>query len=659
VSNPAQERLFDQAVQRHQSGHVVEAESLYRQLLQSNPNDADAMQMLGLLTSQTGRPLEALPLLQKAVQINPDAADYHYHLGMVLAKLHRPQEAMTEFELALALEQQFPEVLLEMGILFEKFGRLDESIRALRQAVALQPDLAEAWEHLTDTLRDQGRLEDAIAAGLKSVALQPKSPSALTHLGIAYHYSGRYDDAIAQFRQALEIDPAYAAACANLANALYSSWDVPQSLVFYRKSVSMKHCDPRYHSNLLYALHLQDTLAPAEMFQEHLKWAQVHVQPPRDLPRPHPNDRTKSRPLRIGYVSPDFRGHSVSFFIENLLAHHDPRGFEVYCYSDTHNPDATTTRLASLQVHWRNILGIDDPAVVEIIREDQIDILVDLAGHTAYHRLLVFAKKPAPIQVTYLGYPDTTGLEAMDYRFTDSFADPPGNTDQFHTEELVRLPRTFLCYRPPPEFPQVSPLPAAETGNITFGSLNHLAKINPSVIELWSRVLRSVPGSRILIKCLRGLEYAPTQHRLLELFARQGIDDRRVLLRAGVPAPLDHIKTYHEIDIALDTFPYNGTTTTCESLWMGVPVVTLAGKRHAGRVGVSLLSNAGLHEWIAQDADHYVRIAREMSGQPHRLAAARAQMRQKLNRSPILDAAEFARNIESVYRNLWRRWLGS
>jgi protein O-GlcNAc transferase len=270
--------------------------------------------------------------------------------------------------------------------------------------------------------------------------------------------------------------------------------------------------------------------------------------------------------------------------------------------------------------------------------------------------LLVFAQKPAPVQVSYLGYADTTGLESIDYRFTDVHADPPESSGQFYTEELVYLAPTFLNYRPPADCPEVSPLPARQAA-ITFGSLNHLPKINPKTIEIWSQILRQTPSSRLIIKSLSGLEFLPTRQRILDLFAQRGIDSSRILLRPGNPRPHEHLKTYHEIDIALDTFPYNGTTTTCESLWMGVPVVTLAGRRHAGRVGVSLLTNAGLADLIARDPSHYIELATQLAGDRPRLGELRENLRDRLTRSALTDGPKFARSVEAVYRVMWRRWL--
>jgi predicted O-linked N-acetylglucosamine transferase (SPINDLY family) len=658
VSEQSSEQLFEQALERHEAGDLGKAEALYRKLLESNPRDADVIQMLGMVKFTQGQLDSALDLLKQAVEINPTAADYHYHLGKTLLALKKPHEAIAAFEAAIALENNFHEAHLERGKILETFGKLEAAVADFRRVVDLEPDLYQAWEHLTDSLRDLGRLEEARAAGQKGVELRPDSPDALTHLGAVLHFMARYDEAITQFQQALKLDPTRADACANLANAYFSAWDIPQSLVYYRKSVSMRPVIPRFGSNLLYALHFQDDLSPTEMLNEHVAWARRHTEPLRSKQKARPNDRSESRRLRIGYVSPDFRAHSVNYFIENLLAHHDAARFETFCYADTLNPDAITARIKPLAHHWHDTLGLDNLSLVDLIRQNQIDILVDLAGHTANHRLLAFARKPAPIQITYLGYPDTTGMPQIDYRFTDAHADPPGNTGQLYTEKLFYLDPTFLCYRPSADSPAVSPLPALQN-NLTFGSLNHLPKLNPHVIETWAQILHRIPQSRLLIKSVNGLQFPPTHQRLMDLFTSHDINPSRIILRPGTPSPVDHLKTYHEIDIALDTFPYGGTTTTCEALWMGVPVIILAGQRHTGRVGVSLLSNAGLPDLIARDPQHYIDLAVQLAADLPRLQQLRAGLRPRMTRSPLLDARQFAQNVEAAYDQMWRQWLKS
>ncbi|HEY9843927.1 MAG TPA: hypothetical protein V6D23_25880 [Candidatus Obscuribacterales bacterium] len=368
----------------------------------------------------------------------------------------------------------------------------------------------------------------------------------------------------------------------------------------------------------------------------------------------HAAPAREKKVLKIGYVSPIFRHHAAAFFIEPLLMAHDRQNYDVFCYSDVKTPDAMTRRLQSLAGNWRETHGLEHRALAELIHRDQIDILVDLAGHTAHNRLVVFALKPAPVQVTFRDYPNTTGLSTIDYRLTDAWADPPGLTERFHTEELVRLPLGFSCYLPP-ESPAVADLPALSSGYVTFGSFNNLCKLSPATLDLWAGVLRAVPGSRLLLKSL-ALADAPTCQNFKARFAAQGIAAERLLLQGHSPTFREHLDSYRQVDIALDPFPYNGTTTTCEALWMGLPVVTLAGSTHVARVGVSLLMSLGLKDWIANTQEEYIALARHLAADPAALKQIRAGMRACLRASTLCDAERFTRSVEAAYRTMWQRW---
>ena len=365
-------------------------------------------------------------------------------------------------------------------------------------------------------------------------------------------------------------------------------------------------------------------------------------------------DGVPPRRLRLGYVSPDFVHHAVSYFFEPVLTARDPAAFEVFCYSDAPVADAVTQRLRAASDGWRDIAGLSDERVAELVRADRIDILVDLAGHTARNRLLVFARKPAPVQVTWLGYPNTTGLAAIDFRLTEAVSDPLGLTEAWHSEELVRLPGTFSCYAPPPESPPVNALPALAAGQVTFGCFNNLAKVTPPALALWARVLREVAGSRLFLKS-PGLADLETVARLREEFALHGIPADRLEFSGAELSVAAHLSLYHRVDVALDTFPYNGTTTTCEALWMGVPVVTLAGATHVSRVGASLLTHLGAPEWIGDAPEAYVARCRGLAADLPRLAVLRSGLRERMRGSPLCDAAGFTRGLEDALRAIWRR----
>jgi predicted O-linked N-acetylglucosamine transferase (SPINDLY family) len=370
--------------------------------------------------------------------------------------------------------------------------------------------------------------------------------------------------------------------------------------------------------------------------------------------QPHSNDRSRERRLRIGYVSSDFRQHSVGYFIEPVLAHHNHDRFEIFCYSNDIKEDEVTGRLQSYADHWRRLIGLSDEQAANQIRADRIDILIDLSGHTRGNRLLVFARKPVPVQVTWLGYPTTTGLSTMDYRLTDGFADPVGMTEHFHSEQLVRLPECFSCYQPP-EAPEVSGLPAREKDYVTFGSFNNLAKINREVMAVWARILQAVPGSHLTLKNT-GLGAGTVQQRVRETFMGLGVAPERLALLGNDPSSRAHLERYWNIDIGLDPFPYNGATTTCDALWMGVPLVALAGKTHAGRVGVSQLSNLELTELIGNTTEEYVAIATRLARDLERLSQLRAGLRARLAASPLTEAPRFTKNLEQAYLAMWKDW---
>jgi predicted O-linked N-acetylglucosamine transferase (SPINDLY family) len=493
-----------------------------------------------------------------------------------------------------------------------------------RQALALKPDFAEAYMSLGTALQAQGKLTEAISAHRQALVLKPDYVDAQNELGGTLLNFGNLPEAIATFRRALALNPDAVGA----------------------------------HSNLLFCLHYEADIDLDALFAEHQRWGEQHAQPLAASIRAHTNVPDPERALRVGYVSPDFRQHSVAFFMEPVLRAHDHKALEVICYANVKRADVdgVTERLKGLGHGWCDIANMRDEDVAERIRADGVDILVDLTGHTDRNRLMVFARKPAPVQVTYLGYPDTIGLSAMDYRLTDAWADPPGQTERFHTEELLRLPGGFLRYRPTPDSPDVGDLPARATGHITFGSFNNAAKINARVIALWSMILQAVPSARLIMKAPHLAVFGGSRGHFQALFEQHGVAPERVEMIGRVPSSTAHLELYNRIDIGLDPFPYNGTTTTCEALWMGVPVIVLAGKTHAGRVGVSLLSNVGLPELIADTPEAYVERAVSLARDLDRLETLRRSLRRKMEQAPLTDATGFTRQLETAYREMWKRW---
>jgi predicted O-linked N-acetylglucosamine transferase (SPINDLY family) len=468
---------------------------------------------------------------------------------------------------------------------------------------------------------------------------------------------GRLDDAVVAYRQAVRLKPGLAEAWNNLGTALKELGEVDEALRAYRQAMEIRPDFPMAHSNLLLALHYQPEINGESLFREHRRWDERHARPLAVGASLCANDRNLKRRLRVGYVSADFRAHSVAYFVEGLLANHDPAHVEVFCYANVPAPDTITARVRGIVSHWREIAGIADEAVTKMIREDAIDILVDLGGHTANHRLLIFARKPAAVQVTYLGYGDTTGMDVMGYRLTDVEADPPGHDEERHTEQLVHLARGAWCFRALDDAPEVAVCPATQNGHVTFGCFNALPKINEPMIRIWSQILAQVPGSRLLLKNA-GLQNASAAERVRTIFEHAGIAGERLDLTGRVPGVATHLDNYGRVDIALDTFPYHGTTTTCEALWMGVPVVTLAGKAHVSRVGVSLLTHLGMAEWIGDSPESYVRIAAGLARNVAALAEIRQHLRGRMQASPLMDGPRLARAVERAYREMWRAWCG-
>ncbi|MDH5536915.1 MAG: tetratricopeptide repeat protein [Betaproteobacteria bacterium] len=531
-------------------------------------------------------------------------------------------------------------------------GKLEESVELLSRAAALLHDDADVQFNLAQTLSAQDRVREAEQALRRALRIQPRFVGAWVSLAGVLIERGSLDQAEDCYREALDIDPAFAEGHYNLGNLLHREGRIAESIACYRKSIELRPDFVRAHSNLVYALNFSDEYSPEQIFREHLEWARCHAEPLNPGIRPHPNSQQADRLLRIGYVSPNFRSHAVSYFFEPVLMNHDPGRVAVYCYSDVERSDRSTERLRGYRSTWREIAGESDDAVAEMVRRDGIDILVDLTGHTDGHRLLVFARKPAPLQLTWNGYANTTGMAAMDYRITDAYADPLGTTEHLHSERLIRLPQIYMAFKPPVESPDVGPLPVFAKGHATFGSFNAISKLTPRVIEVWSRLLREVADARLLL--LTAPE-GRTRERLRDAFARHGVDPGRIDFRDRLPFP-EFLAAQLEVDVALDPFPFSGTTTTCHSLWMGVPVVTLAGKSHVSRVGVSMLSNLKLERLVARDDQDYVEIAAALTRETGELASLRAALRDRMANAPNTNGARLTRFLEQAYVTIWAEY---
>ena len=554
---------------------------------------------------------------------------------------------MAYFERALSIRPDYVEACNNLANSLVRLGRTADAIAMFERALSFKAD-AQVHFNLANVLLSQGRTDRAVEHLEKALSIAPDFAEAHNNLGNLTRRSRGLLQAIRHFRQALSAKPDFAEAHNNLGSALQARGSIDEAIQHFERALALRPGFTAAHNNLLFALNYVEGRAPSEIFEAHREFARQREMPLTVPADPRGPESGRDRRIRIGYVSSDFRHHSVSHFIEPVLEHHDRDRFEIFCYYNLSQADEVTHRLRSKVEHWRVISTMTDAAAEATIRNDRIDILVDLNGHTTKNRLLLFCRKPAPIQVTWLGYPNTTGLSSIDYRLTDGFADPVGETDRFHSERLIRLPECFSCYSPPPEAPAVSPLPALSRDHVTFGSFNKFAKITSEVLKVWADILRAVPRSRLMLKTSALIEDA-MRREVSDRFVAYGVDPGRLDLLGPDASQQAHLARYHDLDIGLDPFPYNGTTTTCEALWMGVPVVTLAGQAHAGRVGVSQMTNLGLPELIAGSHGDYVAIARRLAEDLDALASLRRGLRMCFAASPLMAHERFTRNLERAY----------
>lgn len=619
-----------------------------------NPRSAEALHVQGLLAHHRGELPRAGEYLRLALAARPDFAEAHLALGCLLNDAGNYPGAIQAFEQAAALGLRSPYLHFNLGVAWHRQGRLDEAGNAYRQALEIDPNFFMALDNLGTIHEGLGELDQAETCFRRSLRINGHNPIAYNNLADVLKKKGSFVAAEACCQKALELDPHHAKAYKNLCYICYVLGKAEESVAWFRRYLAIEP-NPVYHSGLLMAMHYPADVSQAEIFAESVRWSELHESGRAEGSPGHTNRRERDRRLRIGYLSADFWDHSVAHFIEPVLRCHNREHVEVFCYANLPKVDAVTARLRNLADHWREIRTLDDLQTAALIREDQIDILVDLGGHTGDNRLQVFALRPAPLQVTWLGYTGTTGMKGMDYRLTDPVADPPGQDDQYYSETLLRMEGGFLCYQPEASAPPVTPLPCLEQGCITFGSFNKLAKITPKVIELWARIMLAVPGSRLVLKN-RVLAIPEIADRYAQKFAAFGVARERLEILGAQSAKEDHLALYGRIDLALDPFPYNGVTTTFEALWMGVPVVALLGDRHSGRVAASILQWLGLAELVADSPQAYLELAVALANEPQRLAALRDGMRSRLRDSPTLDGRRFSAALEEVYRRIWVKW---
>jgi predicted O-linked N-acetylglucosamine transferase (SPINDLY family) len=709
-----------EAIRQHRAGRLAGAEMAYSRAVALRPEEPDPLQMLGVVIAQAGRVDEGEAMIRRAIAMSPKNAGYYANLGYVLAESGRKEEAVAAFAQAVSLNPQdsgarlnlahalreigrlddfvseyresfrlkppSAEMLHEMGATLLKLKMLPEAINCYTQAVQLRPDVLELKDILYSALLDSGRVEEAETIVRQLLALRPNDPSGWFKLGNLLHDQRHFAGAIDAYRKSLNIEPSIAARH-NLGSALRGAqrpqeaveqyqnvvsmgydgfdlryhmglalWDMhesEQAMAWFRRALELKP-DPQVESGVIFAQHFFPDVEPASTHAALSHWNENYVRPLSKNIVPHTNDSAPDRRLRVGYVARHLGDHPVGRFLLQLLSHHNRSNVEVFCYCDD-GSDAIGTRLREHIEIWRPTLGVSDEQLAEQIRADRIDILVDLMMHCGANRLMTFARKPAPVQVAYLAYPGSTGLETMDYRLTDPFLDPPGNAEEpLYSEKTVRLPHTFWCYLEPGEAPAVGPLPADAAKSVMFGCLNSIRKVNERVAAQWSRILLQMPGSRLTLVAPEG----PFRQRPLKMFADHGVAAERLTF-VGALSLTDYFAEYNRIDIALDPFPYPGGTTTCDALWMGVPVITLGGPTPISRGGVSILSNLGLEALVTWHPDKYVHTAVNLARDLPAVRSLRSSLRERMGQSTLMNGPQFARDVENAYRLMWSTWCAS
>ncbi len=612
------QRLLEEAAVQLRAGRPERAARLCAQARAVAPGDSSVLNLSALTALQQEFYADAVGWLGRVTKLQPRGAAGWLRLGFALAKL----------------------------------ARYDEAEPALRTALGLTPGDAEVWDTLGFVLKARGQLEEAIKAHRCAVELKPGRANSWYNLGQALLFAGRAGEALECQDKALAADPGFAKAQFGRALALQQAHRLPEALVAFDAALRAEPENHAARSYRLMALNYLDDWSREQLYAEHLEFGRRFAAPPASRITAMP--AALERRLKLAFLSPDLREHSVAYFLEPLLAHLPPAQFEVILYHDHFVTDGMSERLRARAAVWRNFVGQPAAAVEETIRADAPDVLVDLAGHTGLNRLPLFARRLAPVQISYLGYPNTTGLTAMDYRFVDDFTDPIGTADAWHTEKLVRFASTAWSYRPPDAAPAPASRPSAGGAPVTFGCFNNLAKLTDAALGAWSRLLAKVPGSRLRLKA-GGLGESAVAQQVRDRLAKAGLDLTRVELMERTADVTSHLALYHGIDVALDTFPYHGTTTTCEALWMGVPVVTQLGDRHAARVGGSLLSAVGHREWIAENWDEYVGIAAGLVAEPARLETVSRALRGELQASALMDHAGQAARFGAAVRECWLR----
>lgn len=674
--------LFSKASTLLNQGKQQEAIAVMQNILAKTPMDPEVLQKAGLFYKEIGDYQQALLQFEHYVEIKKNDANAYNEIGCLYQELGIFDDAIVHHEKAIEIQSDFYMAFNNIGNAYSATRKPELAEQAYKKAIEIKPDYAVAYNNLGLALIAQGQFKDATSAfdkaieidstfalaynnlanalqGLKehdkaitnlekAYSLEPDNVGILNNLGVAYSQSSLYTKSIEYYEKALKLDPKYGDVYQNIGISLEGLGRFNEAANYFKKALEIDPENDFAYTGYLFCLNYNTDLKEETIFEEHQKWGKsliTETSPSRKFNYNHAK-------LRIGYLSPDLRAHPVSFFIESIFEHHDNNHFDTYVYHDHLLSDKVTQVLQQHVENWRDVARLKDNELAKKILDDEIDILVELAGHTATNRMKILANRIAPIQINYLGYPNTTGLHTIDYRITDHWADPEGLTEKLHTEKLYRLPDGFLCYKPPVNSPDIHPVPAINNHNITFGCFNNSKKINAKVIKVWASVLNQVKGSRLILKSQQYKDEKLKDY-FLSIFNKHNIESSRIEFISKSEDFYNHLDLYNRIDIALDPFPYNGTTTSCEALWMGVPVIALCGNVHRGRVGFSLLSQLDLaDELCCDDTDEYIKRAVELANDVDQLINYRHSLRQQIKESSLTNGKIFTKALEEFYQSV-------
>lgn len=681
-------RDMEAAVGFHQAGELTRAAGLYQSVLDRYPDLPDALNFLGIIAGDMGQAEKAFTLVKRSLVLDPSNAIYHNNHGNIFRQTGDFYDAIRAYQRAIRYAPNYAVAHNNLGIALNRTGQTTEAEAAFRQAIANDACYFDAYNNLGTGLYLQARYDEAAMAFREAVSVAPKEPSArnnlanvlamlgkideaeqvcreaveidgshvISHitLGGVLEAQGQFFEAEIAFRTALDLNPQIPTAWNNLGNLFRAQGRPIDAINAFRRAIALEPNNAMAHSNLLFSLALDPEVSPISILAEARNWDARHAVPLAKNIQRHGNERSRDRRLRVGYVSADFHDHAVGRFLSPLYATHDRQQFEIFSYADVARVDDQTSWFEQHSDHWCRSFGMADNQLAERIRHDGIDVLIDVAGHTAGNRLLAFAEEPAPVQASWLGYGGTTGLKAMGWRITDHHTDPTGS-DAHYCEKLLRLPDSLFCYAPNENFPDVQSAPVEVNGFVTFGSLNNFSKINDRTLRCWAGILAAVPNSRMVIKG-RGLGDSQLRQRVSKIFAAQGVSEGRLELFDYLRDKQSHLSLFGKIDIMLDSFPYSGATTVCEALWMGVPSVTIAGDKYVSRMATGILNVVGADELVADNEQAYLELARSLAATPEKIITYRKTLRQRTATSPLTDQKAFVTAMENAIRQMWCNW---